>query len=63
VEMEGAAMAQVCAVNRLPFAVVRTISDRADGDAVHDFNRFLPTVAHNSFAIAKHVLKNLGDSV
>jgi 5'-methylthioadenosine/S-adenosylhomocysteine nucleosidase len=59
VEMEGAAMAQVCAVNRVPFAVVRTISDRADGDAVHDFNRFLPVVAHNSFAIARHVLANL----
>jgi 5'-methylthioadenosine/S-adenosylhomocysteine nucleosidase len=60
VEMEGAAMAQVCAVNRIPFAVVRTISDRADGDAVHDFNRFLPVVAHNSFAIARHVVANLG---
>jgi 5'-methylthioadenosine/S-adenosylhomocysteine nucleosidase len=59
VEMEGGAMAQVCAVNRVPFAVVRTISDRADGDAVHDFNRFLPVVAHNSFAIARHVLANL----
>jgi adenosylhomocysteine nucleosidase len=59
VEMEGGAMAQVCAVNRIPFAVVRTISDRADGDAVHDFNRFLPVIAHNSFAIARHVLANL----
>lgn len=59
VEMEGGAMAQVCAVNKVPFAVVRTISDRADGDAVHDFNRFLPVVAHNSFAIARHVVANL----
>lgn len=59
VEMEGGAMAQVCAVNQVPFLVVRTISDRADGDAVHDFNRFLPVVAHNSFAIARHVLANL----
>lgn len=59
VEMEGGAMAQVCAVNRVPFMVVRTISDRADGDAVHDFNRFLPVVAHNSFAIVRHVLAHL----
>ena len=59
VEMEGGAMAQVCAVNGLPFMVVRTVSDRADGDAVRDFNRFLPVVAHNSFAIARHVLGNL----
>jgi 5'-methylthioadenosine/S-adenosylhomocysteine nucleosidase len=60
VEMEGGAMAQVCAVNQVPFVVVRTISDRADGDAVHDFNRFLPVVAHNSFAIARYVVANLG---
>jgi 5'-methylthioadenosine/S-adenosylhomocysteine nucleosidase len=59
VEMEGAAMAQVCAVNQVPFLVVRTISDRADGDAVHDFGRFLPVVARNSFAIVRHVLANL----
>lgn len=59
VEMEGGAMAQVCAVNRIPFAVVRTISDRADGDAVHDFNRFLPVIAQNSFAITRYVLANL----
>ncbi len=56
VEMEGGAMAQVCAVNGLPFLVIRTISDRADGDAVHDFNRFLPVVARNSLAIVDHIL-------
>ena len=56
VEMEGGAMAQVCAVNGLPFVVIRTISDRADGDAVHDFNRFLPVIARNSFAIVDHIL-------
>jgi 5'-methylthioadenosine/S-adenosylhomocysteine nucleosidase len=56
VEMEGGAMAQVCAVNGLPFVVIRTISDRADGDAIHDFNRFLPVVARNSFAIVDHIL-------
>lgn len=59
VEMEGGAMAQVCAVNGLPFVVVRTISDRADGDAVHDFNRFLPVVARNSYAIVRHILANM----
>ncbi|MDB5104638.1 MAG: 5-methylthioadenosine/S-adenosylhomocysteine nucleosidase [Fibrobacteres bacterium] len=59
VEMEGGAMAQVCAVNGIPFVVVRTISDRADGDAVEDFNRFLPEVARNSFAIVRHILSRL----
>ena len=45
VEMEGAAVAQVCADYRVPFAAMRTISDRADDTAHVDFNRFVATVA------------------
>jgi adenosylhomocysteine nucleosidase len=45
VEMEGAAVAQVCADYGLPFAAVRTISDRADDDAHTDFSRFIRAVA------------------
>jgi 5'-methylthioadenosine/S-adenosylhomocysteine nucleosidase len=56
VEMEGGAVAQVAAVNGIPYVVVRTISDRADGDASLDFNRFLPVVAHNSFAVVKNII-------
>jgi len=45
VEMEGAALAQVCHDFGRPFAVVRTISDRADDDAHGDFVRFVRDVA------------------
>ncbi len=45
VEMEGAAVAQVCAAFGLPCAVVRTISDRADASAHVDFSRFVNEVA------------------
>jgi adenosylhomocysteine nucleosidase len=45
VEMEGAAVAQVCADFGRPFAVVRTISDRADDEAHVDFARFIEDVA------------------
>ena len=45
VEMEGAAVAQVCHDYGIPFAAVRTISDRADDGAHHDFNRFMDSVA------------------
>ena len=45
VEMEGAAVAQVCADFARPFAVVRTISDRADDTAHVDFARFIEEVA------------------
>ena len=45
VEMEGAAVAQVCAEFAIPFAVVRTISDTGDGNAPSDFLNFIKTVA------------------
>lgn len=45
VEMEGAAVAQVCFDYGLPFAAVRTISDRADDQAHVDFPKFVSQVA------------------
>lgn len=45
VEMEGAAVAQVCHDFGVPFAAVRTISDRADDAAHGDFTRFVSAVA------------------
>lgn len=45
VEMEGAAVAQVCADYGVPFAAVRTISDRADDTAHVDFPIFVRDVA------------------
>jgi len=58
VEMEGAAFAQVCHDFDLPFAAVRTISDRADDDAHQDFTRFLREVAApHSAAIVDALLR------
>jgi adenosylhomocysteine nucleosidase len=45
VEMEGAAVAQVCLDYGVPFGAVRTISDRADDAATVDFSRFIHEVA------------------
>lgn len=45
VEMEGAAFAQVCHDFAVPFAAVRTVSDRADDSAHVDFLAFLRQVA------------------
>lgn len=45
VEMEGAAVAQVCADYRVPFVAIRTISDRADDAAHVDFPKFVRETA------------------
>ena len=44
VEMEGAAVAQVCHEWGVPFAAIRTISDRADDAASVDFAQFIAQV-------------------
>lgn len=45
VEMEGAAVAQVCFEFGIPFAIVRTISDNANEDSPVDFVQFLEKIA------------------
>ena len=58
VEMEGAALAQVCRDFGVPLGVVRTISDRADDDAHTDFSKFVQDVAsHYSVTIVSAFLK------
>lgn len=54
VEMEGAAVAQVCVEFGLPFAVMRTISDSANESTPVDFANFIETVAsYYAFHIVK----------
>jgi len=58
VEMEGAAIAQVCRDFGVPFAAVRTISDRADDEAHGDFVSFIRDVAsRHSAAIVEALLR------
>lgn len=40
VEMEGAAIAHVAYINKVPFIVIRSISDKADNDATVSFAEF-----------------------
>lgn len=59
VEMEGAAIAQVCDEQDLPFAILRTISDSADETADTDFLSFVKNVAAPySLEILKNYFKN-----
>lgn len=55
VEMEGAAVAQVCDSFRIPFVVMRIISDKANHDSPIDFGLFITTVT-NSYS--KGIIEN-----
>lgn len=58
-EMEGAAIGHVCYVNKVPFAVLRAISDGASEEAVMDFPAFVKKAAKQSIEILKETIKNL----
>ncbi|MCA3239483.1 MAG: 5'-methylthioadenosine/adenosylhomocysteine nucleosidase [Curvibacter sp.] len=63
VEMEGAAVAQVCHDYGIPFAAMRTISDRADDTAHVDFPKFVNEVASRyALAILDDFMRDLGQS-
>ena len=47
VEMEGAAIAQVCSLNKIPFLVIRSISDIPNGKNEIDFNEYLKFASKN----------------
>lgn len=60
VDMESAAVAQVCRDFGVGFGAVRTVSDRADNEAHVDFPRFLDQVArHYSARIIRKALNLL----
>ena len=57
VEMEGAGAGLVAVVNKVPFLLIRTISDKADSNAKTDFQTFLPKASRNSLRFVRHVLR------
>ncbi|MEG2985483.1 MAG: 5'-methylthioadenosine/adenosylhomocysteine nucleosidase [Peptostreptococcaceae bacterium] len=57
VEMEGAAMAQVAYLNKIPFVIIRSISDKADGSADLSYDEFLPTAAKNASVLLEEFIK------
>jgi len=54
VEMEGAAIGLVCALNHLPFALIRALSDKADEDATVSFRKVIHEI---SASVAEVVLE------
>lgn len=59
VEMEGAAIAQVCYQAKIPFVVIRALSDIAGKESPQSFDEFLVTAAKNSGALVEALLDEL----
>jgi len=58
VEMEGAAVAQVCFDYKIDFGIIRTISDKSQHNASIDFKRFADEIASQfSLGIIKYLFK------
>ena len=55
-EMEGGSIGQVCALNKIPFAVIRAISDHGDDEASVDFPAFASQAAQKSIELLKTAL-------
>ena len=59
VEMEGAAIAQVAEQEKIPWVLLRVISDNADSEAPFLFTEFIENYNKKSWEIIKIVLSNL----
>lgn len=58
VEMEGAAVAQVCHEYNIPYTVIRTVSDTADEGSHIDFSAFIKNISSKySLEIIKNIYK------
>lgn len=56
VEMEGAAVAQICYQREIPHVVIRSLSDNADSAAVVDSQRFYILAAENSSRLVSEMM-------
>lgn len=58
-EMEGAAIAQTAYLNKIPFLILRAISDKADDSATMDYPTFEAMAIKNSVEIIKELVDNI----
>lgn len=58
-EMEGAAIAQVSYINKVPFLILRAISDKADDSATIDYPTFEKQAIANSVKLLKELVANI----
>lgn len=58
-EMEGSAVGQTCHMNGVPYVVIRSMSDKADGSASVNYEEFTVAAADQSYQIVQDMLAEL----
>ena len=58
-EMEGTAIAQVAYLNKVPFVIIRAISDKADNSGSEDYPSFEKKAARHCAAVVEYMLKHI----
>jgi adenosylhomocysteine nucleosidase len=59
IEMEGSAVAQTAFLNEVPFVIIRSISDKANGEAPASFGEFTALAAKRSSDIVEYMIESL----
>ncbi|WLR42982.1 5'-methylthioadenosine/adenosylhomocysteine nucleosidase [Bacillus carboniphilus] len=59
VEMEGSAIAQVAHINKVPFVIIRSISDNADENTTLDYKKYEEMAANQSAQIVLGMLSEM----
>lgn len=59
VDMESASVAHVCYVNKVPFMIIRSISDHADENGSESFQNNMERVSLNSILFAESLIKKM----
>ena len=58
-EMEGGAIAHVSTINEVPFLIIRSISDKADGSATMDYTQFSKMASYHSARLVEALIEKL----
>ena len=62
VDMETAAVAEVCNKNNIPFIAVRSVTDTREKSGMFTFFRYMSSSAKNSFIVVKKLLSELKET-
>ena len=57
-EMEGAAIAQAAYINKIPFVIVRAISDKADESTEMSYEAFEAQAAEHCASLVEHMVRS-----